>query len=65
LTQEEEIVKIGTKVKMVNCSEAETYPDKIWTTRSEPWRLGHGEEVVLLEGKAGGFAIRCLQVVDG
>ncbi len=53
-------MKIGTRVKMVNCVEAQKYAGKIWITRSEPWKLGHGEEVVLLEGKSGGFATRCL-----
>jgi len=54
---------IGTKVRMVNCLEAERYKDKIWTTRSEPWMLC-GSEVVLLEGKAGGFATEFLEIVE-
>ena len=54
----------GTVVKMVNCAEAELYPNKLWATRSEPWALGNGTVVVLLEGKAGGFAVDCLQVVE-
>jgi len=56
-------MKTGTKVKMVNCAEARKYPDKIWTTRSEPWEMC-GTMVVLLEGKSGGFAVDCLEVVD-
>lgn len=27
------------------------------TTRSEPWQLGHGAWVVLLDGTSGGFAL--------
>lgn len=57
-------MEIGTKVVMVNCFEARKNPDKVWVTRSEPWKLGHGEEVVLLEGKSGGFSVDCLKVVE-
>lgn len=33
--------------------------------RSEPWQLGHGEWVVLLEGKTGGVSFRALtQAID-
>lgn len=53
---------IGTKVRMVNCCEAEKYGDKVWTTRSEPWEMC-GSQVVLLEGKSGGFDTSCLEVV--
>lgn len=55
----------GTEVMMVNCFEAEKYEGRIWKTRSEPWVLGHGQEVVLLEGMSGGFATNCLREVDG
>jgi hypothetical protein len=48
---------------MVNCLEAERHKDKIWTTRSEPWMLC-GSEVVLLEGKAGGFATEFLEIAE-
>jgi hypothetical protein len=54
-------LKIGEMVKMVNCSEADKYKDKTWVTRSEPWLLGGGIEVVLLEGKSGGFSTDCLE----
>ena len=58
-------LKIGDKVVMVNCAEAEMdkYKDKVFVCRSEPWKLGHGEEVILLEGKTGGFATDCLKKV--
>ncbi len=52
----------GNHVKMVNCYEAEKYPDKVWTVRSEPWEVC-GSEVVLLEGKSGGFDTSCLQKI--
>ena len=52
----------GDLVKMVNCYEAEKCPDKVWTVRSEPWKVC-GSEVVLLEGKPGGFDTSCLKKV--
>lgn len=57
-------MEIGTKVKMVNCYEARKDPDKVWVTRSEPWELGHGQKVVLLEGKTGGFSVDCLEIAE-
>ena len=53
-------MKIGDKVKMVNCEEARENPDKIWTVRSEPWEVC-GSVCVLLEGKSCGFAVECLE----
>lgn len=53
----------GKKVRMVNCYEADIYKDKIWIVRSEPWDLC-GTQVVLLEGKPGGFALDCLEVLE-
>lgn len=52
----------GDYVKMINCHEAKLNPDKIWVVRSKPWELGHGEKVVLLEDKPGGFACDCLKL---
>jgi len=57
-------MKIGTKVKMKNCLEAEKYKDRIWETRSEPWEIAHGVWLVLLNGYSGGFSVKCLEVVD-
>jgi len=48
---------VGTKCVMVNCAEAELHKGKVWETRSEPWQLGHGAWVVLLEGYCGGFLV--------
>ena len=56
-------MKIGDKVKMVNCREARENPDKIWTVRSEPWEVC-GNMCVLLEGKSGGFAVECLEKIE-
>lgn len=34
-------------------------------TRSEPWRLGDGTEVVLLEGRSGGYQLsRCFDATE-
>jgi len=55
-------MKIGTKVRMVNCAEAEKYSQTIWTTRSEPWPCC-GRMLVSLEGRAGGFNLACLEAV--
>ena len=37
--------------------------DKIWVVRSEPWDLC-GTDVVLLEGKVGGYAVDGLDIVE-
>jgi hypothetical protein len=60
-------LKPGEQVVMVNCYEAmmDKYKDKVFAVRSEPWKLGHGEEVVLLEGISGGFSTDCLKRVEG
>lgn len=55
---------LGDKVVMVNCAEAEKYKDKVWTIGSNPWVLGCGEEVILLQGKSGGFSTKCLRKVE-
>jgi hypothetical protein len=68
---EEERVKcdkntpVGTKVKIVNCLEAEKYAGKIWVTESEPWCIGGGTWIVLLKGYGSGFSVKCLEVIDG
>ena len=55
----------GDKVVMAKCYEArlEQNKGKVWTVRSEPWNVC-GSEVVLLEGKAGGFATKYLRKAD-
>ena len=57
-------LKPGDRVVMVSCCEAEKNPDKVWTVRSEPWECC-GSEIVLLEGKSGGFDTSRLKKVEG
>ena len=56
----------GDRVVMHTCYEAsmEKYKDKVWNVVSEPWNVC-GSEVVLLEGKSGGFATEYLRKVTG
>lgn len=56
------MLKIGDKVKMVNCIQADMHPEKVWVVNSEPWHVC-GSTVVLLEGRADGFDVDCLQKV--
>jgi hypothetical protein len=61
---------LGTKVRMVNCVEAEHYESILWVTASEPWTIGCGEEIVKIRRYSdgslykGGFATRCLEAVE-
>jgi hypothetical protein len=55
---------VGTKVKMVDCLEAERYSGRVWTTVSKPWLLNNGAWVVMLKGYAGCFYLGYLEVVD-
>lgn len=58
-------LKPGEQVVMVNCYEArqEQNKDKMWTVKSEPFKIC-GTECVMLEGKAGGFATQKLKRVE-
>ena len=42
----------GTTVRLTDAMQ-----DIVTKTRSEAWELGHGEPVVLLEGKRGGYGL--------
>jgi hypothetical protein len=54
-------IPVGTKVRMVNCLEAENPVNQHdWVTASEPWELC-GTWVVLLEGFRGGFSLGKLE----
>ena len=64
LKNEREVFTPGDRVVMVNCLEAETYKDKVWTVGSNPCVLGCKEEVVLLVGKSGGFSTKCLKKIE-
>ncbi|OEC87864.1 MULTISPECIES: ASCH domain-containing protein [Methanobacterium] len=58
-------LKPGDIVKMIDCTESELpkYKDKQFKVRSEPWFVGHGKEVVLIEGITGGFLVDCLEKI--
>lgn len=50
----------GTEVILLEDDATET----VTRTRSEPWPLGHGEWVVLVEGRTGGWAIVRMRYAD-
>jgi len=54
-------LEIGDKVKLYDCAEADTYFDIVFDVVSNPWKLGHGREVVKITSPEktfrGGFAI--------
>jgi hypothetical protein len=57
-------ISAGTKVRMVNCLEAENPKYRHdWVTASEPWKAS-GSWIVLLEGFCGGFSIDKLELVN-
>jgi hypothetical protein len=57
-------IPVGTKVRMVNCLEAENPKYRHdWVTASEPWKVS-GNWLVLLEGSRGGFSIDKLEPVN-
>jgi hypothetical protein len=62
------MIKKDDKVKIVRCAEAEMYGHIVFTVVSDPWFLGHGEEVVRITSSEkdirGGFATRCLMKVE-
>ena len=58
------MLKPGDKVKMNNnYYVSDTNKDIIWTVESEPWIIC-GTSVVKLEGKAGGYAVDGLELVE-
>ena len=57
-------LKIGDKVKMNDKYKVPAEnKEKTWTVRSEPWEVS-GTTVVLLEGRAGGYAVDGLTSVE-
>ena len=59
------MLKPGGKVVMTdNYYVREEYRGKVWTVRSRPWKCG-SNEVVLLEGYTGGYAVDGLRPVTG
>lgn len=58
------MLKPGDKVKMNNnYYVSDANKDTIWTVESEPW-IVCGTSVVKLEGKAGGYAVDGLDLVE-
>lgn len=60
-------LKPGDKVRIIPpCYESKMkkYQGRIFTVRSIPWKLGHGTEVVALEGITGGFKTDCLALTE-
>jgi hypothetical protein len=56
-------ISIGTKVRMIDCLEAENPKyQHDWVTTSEPWEAS-GSLLVLLEGFRGGFSVEKLELV--
>lgn len=53
-------LRIGDRVKMVDCLEAERYADRTWIVASNPWEVC-GSLVVKLEGYRGGFDVTKLK----
>lgn len=59
------MLKPGDKVIMNNQYHvSEENRGRVWTVRSEPWNCC-GTMVVKLEGKAGGYAVDGLDLVEG
>jgi hypothetical protein len=58
------VIPVGTKVRMINCLEAENPKyQHDWITASAPWEAS-GNWIVLLEGFRGGFNVEKLELVE-
>lgn len=53
--------KVGAPVNYYSYPGAEPFPTKL---TSEPWQLGHGQWVVLVEGKTVGMALTHLELIE-
>lgn len=53
-------MKIGTKVE-VTLDDGSKW---ITETLSEPWELGHGQMVVMLKGKSGGYDFKRVKEIQ-
>lgn len=56
-------LRLGDRVKMAGCAEAEKYAGRVWTVISEPWTVC-GSRVVKLGGYGGGFDCERLELVE-
>lgn len=54
------MLKVGDKVVMHTCSEAEKHEGKVWTCRTDEYEMC-GTQVVMLEGYSGCFAAEFLR----
>ncbi|MDY7964483.1 hypothetical protein [Bacillus thuringiensis] len=57
-------LKVGDKVVMHTCGEAEHYDGKVWTCRTDQFKASSGSQVVFLEGFSGYFLVEYLQRVN-
>ena len=58
------MLKPGDKVVMTdNYHVREEYRGRVWTVKSRPWKCG-SNEVVLLEGYVGGYAVNGLRKIE-
>jgi hypothetical protein len=57
-------IPVGTKVRIVNCLEAENPKyQHDWSTASEPWKAS-GSWLVSLDGFCGGFSLDKLELAE-
>lgn len=57
---------VGTPVLFTPVlGQEDAFPKESRKTRSEAWELGHGEPVVMLEGRTGGCALSHCEPVPG
>ena len=55
------LYKEGTPVKYYPLSDEDNFEET--KTRSIAWELGHGEPVVLVEGRTGGVALSHIEII--
>jgi hypothetical protein len=65
--EETKNLKVGDKVRMVNCGEADHYKDRIWVCRTDSFISKYGHEpkpeLVFLEDFSGSFYCPYLEKV--
>lgn len=49
---------VGTPVRVVNCCEADHWPEGVTFTRTPAWAVNENTAMVSLEGYAGGFYLK-------
>ena len=58
------VLKTDDTVIMVNCMEANSHTNTIWTCRGDSFKSCSGDEVVFLEGYSGYFLTQFLKKVS-